>query len=285
MGDSTSTITVAPTNLDQLNAWDGDEGAYWAEHAEYFDRAISAHHVVLMRAAAITADDRVLDVGCGTGETTLAAASAASTGSALGVDLSSRMLDYARKRAADAGVVNASFLHTDAQIHPFAPASFDVVISRTAAMFFSDHATAFANLRDALAPSGRIVLTVWQGIEGNEWLQQIAGALAAGRDMPLPPPNAGPFALSDPERVRGLMADSGFADVEFINTEGGMWFGNDADDATQFILGLQGWMLQGLDDTGRQRAVDNLHASTSAHETPEGVLFGSSTWTITARRA
>ena len=284
MGDSTAAISIAPANTDQLRAWDGDEGAYWADHADYFDRAIAAHHAVLLDAAAIGASERVLDVGCGTGETTRDAARAARDGAALGVDLSSRMLGYARRRAADEGLANASFLHADAQIYPFEPASFDVVISRTAAMFFSDHAAAFSNLHDALVPGGRMALTVWQGIEGNEWLQQIAGALAAGRDMPMPPPDAGPFSLANADRVRGLLTDAGFADIEFVGTEAGMWFGENADDATRFILGLQGWMLEGLDEAGRQRAIDNLRASTSGHETPDGVLFGSATWTITASR-
>jgi hypothetical protein len=76
----------------------------------------------------------------------------------------------------------------------------------------------------------------------------------------------------------------GFADIDFLGTDAGMWFGKNADDATRFILGLQGWMLEGLDEAGRQRAIDNLHASTAAHETPDGVVFGAATWTITASR-
>ena len=149
-----SDIRVDPANREQLRAWDGDEGAYWAEHADYFDRSVVAYHQRLLDAASIAGTERVLDVGCGTGQTTRDAARAAAGGEALGVDLSSRMLEHARLRAADEGVTNASFEQVDAQIHPFPPASFDIAISRTGAMFFADLTTAFSNIGRALRPAG-----------------------------------------------------------------------------------------------------------------------------------
>ena len=157
----TSALQVHASNADQLRAWDGDEGAYWAEHAEHFDRSVAAYHERLLAAAAITGSDRVLDIGCGTGQTTRDAARAAPAARPLGVDLSARMLDYARRRAAEEGVTNATFEQVDAQIHPFPPESFDVAISRTGAMFFGDLAAAFTNIGRALrsrrpARAGRV---------------------------------------------------------------------------------------------------------------------------------
>ncbi len=194
------------------------------------------------------------------------------------------MLDYARRRAIDEGVTNVTFEQADAQIHPFEPGSFDVAISRTAAMFFGDHVAAFTNIGRALRSGGRLVLVTWQPLPGNEWIREISGALAAGRDLPAPPPDAGPFALSDPDRIRMLLTRAGFADVELEGTTAGMWFGNDADDAHRFVLGLMGWMLEGLDDAGRARAIDALHATMAAHETPDGVLFESAAWITQATR-
>lgn len=277
-------VQVDPSNVEQLRAWDGDEGEYWANNAEYFDRSVAPYHQRLLAAAAIGADARVLDVGCGTGQTTRDAARAASGGAALGVDLSSRMLEYARRRAVEEDLTNIAFAQADAQIHPFDAGGYDVAISRTAAMFFGDHDAAFANIARALRSGGRLALVAWQSLAGNEWVRAISGALAAGRDFPAPPSDRGPFSLSQPDRVRELLTRAGFVDVELEGTAAGMWFGTDADDAHRFVLGLMGWMLESLDDAGRVRAKEALHATMTGHETADGVLFDSAAWIITATR-
>src|SRR5664279_1892118 len=282
---ATNAVPVDASNIEQLRAWDGDEGEYWAENAEHFDRSVAAYHERLLEAAAIREGERVLDVGCGTGQTTRDAARAASAGSAFGVDLSSRMLDYTGRRAAEEGVSNATFAQADAQIHPFEPSAYDVAISRTGAMFFGDHVAAFTNIGRALRSGGRLVLVTWQPLPGNEWIREISRALAAGRDLRPPPPDAGPFSLSDPGRVCALLTTAGYTDIVVDGTTAPMCFGNDADDAHRLVLGLMGWMLRGLDNAGRARAIDALHATMAAHETPNGVLFESAAWTILATRA
>lgn len=282
---STGRIAVAAENQAQLDAWDGSEGAYWTEHADRFDRSVNEHHRRLLDAAAVAADDRVLDLGCGTGQTTRDAARLAVSGSAVGIDLSSRMLALARERAEAEQLANATFVHGDAQVHPFDRESFDLAISRTGAMFFADPVAAFTNVARALAPGGRLVLVAWQGIAGNEWLREISGALAAGRERPTPPSDApGPFALSEPDRVRSILAGSGFRDVALDGYEAPMWFGSDADEAHAFVMGTVGWMVEGLDDADRSRALDDLRAVLAAHATPDGVLLGSAAWVITAAR-
>jgi len=282
----TNTIQVDPSNCDQLGAWDGDEGAYWATHADYFDRSVAEYHRRLLGAASITADDRVLDIGCGTGQTTRDAARAASGGSALGVDLSADMLDFAQQRSTAEGLTNVDFLQADAQIYPFEAHAFDLAISRTGAMFFGDPVAAFANIRRALVPGGRLVLVAWQQLAANEWMREIARALAAGRDRPAPPANApGPFSLADPERVRAILSSAGFAGVDLEAVEAKMWFGNETDDAQRFILGLVGWMMSGLDEAGRCRALDDLRATIDAHVARDGVVFGSGAWLIRAARS
>jgi SAM-dependent methyltransferase len=281
----TNAVPVAASNTDQLRAWDGDEGAYWAAHPEYFDRSLAEHHRRLLATAAIGARDRVLDIGCGTGQTTRDAARTAAAGSAVGLDLSSQMLDYARRRADAEGVANASFVQADAQIHPFEPETFDIAISRTGAMFFGDLAAAFTNIGRALVPDGRLALLAWQGLASNEWIREIGGALGAGRERAAAPPDApGPFSLSDPDRVSAILGAAGFVDVDLEPVEAAMWFGTDADDAARFVVGLMGWMLEGLDDSGRRRALGDLHATTAAHATADGVLFGSAAWLISATR-
>jgi len=278
-------LHVDPGNAEQARAWDGDEGAYWAGNADRFDKAVAAYHDRFLAAAAIGRADRVLDLGCGTGQTTRDAARAAADGLVLGVDLSGQMIALARRLAAEHGVANAQFEQADAQIHPFPAASFDVAISRTGTMFFADQAAAFTNIARALRPGGRLALLVWQGPQANEWIRELGGALAAGRDLPAPPDGApGPFAQADPEAARAVLAAAGFTQISLDGLQEPMWFGTGAEDAHRFVLGLLGWMLRGLDDAGRDRALGNLRETVTAHDTGHGCLYQSAAWLIRATR-
>ena len=273
----------APSNVDQARAWDGDEGSFWADHAERFDRSIARYRFV--DTVPIEIGDRVLDIGSGTGETTRAAARRAGPGSASGIDLSGRMIDLARRLAERDGLGNAEFIHGDAQIHPFAAASFDLAISRTGSMFFGDPVAAFRNIAGALRPGGRMVLLTWQPMERNEWITSFRTALTGGRALPAPSPGApGPFSLSDPERVHALLATAGFTGIRFDDASEPLNFGRDAADAETFLVGLLGWMLRDLDDTGRARALDALRTSLNDHVTTDGVRYGSAAWFVSAHR-
>jgi SAM-dependent methyltransferase len=281
----TQTGRVDPTNLEQAAAWDGDEGHYWAANADLFESGAAAYDERLLDAAEIATADRVLDVGCGTGETARGAARRASAGSVLGVDLSREMINVARDRTERDGIGNLRFAHGDAQIYPFEPGGFDVVVSKTGTMFFGDPVAAFGNLGQALRPDGRLAMAVWRSAADNEWFREIVTAFAAGRDLPAPPPEApGPFALADPERVRLVLRAAGFGDVRLESVTEPMRFGADAATGYEFIAGLLGWMLEDLDESGRTRARDALRATMAAHETDRGVLFGSAMWLVTAVR-
>ncbi|MGY1679107.1 class I SAM-dependent methyltransferase [Geodermatophilus sp. SYSU D01176] len=280
-----TTPTVHPGNAAQLRAWDGDEGRRWATHADVLERSTAGYDAALWDAAALTPTDRVLDVGCGTGSTTRAAARQAGAGTVLGVDLSGPMLEVARRRAAAEGLTNVSFLQADAQVHPFPEASVDVVVSRAGAMFFADPVAAFTNLARALRPGGRLALLVWQGADRNEWFRALTTALAAGREPPAPPPGApGPFAFADPARVREVLTAAGLAEVAVAGHEQPEWFGPDAAAAEDLVLELLGWLLDDLDEAGRAAALAALRDTLTAHEQPDGVRFASAAWLVTARR-
>jgi SAM-dependent methyltransferase len=280
-----SVVAVDPANRDQLRAWDGDGGAYWAARAEHFERVVARYTAPFFAAAGIRPDDRVLDVGCGAGGTTREAARQAPVGEAVGVDLSSAMLEVARRTAEREGRTNVRFVQADAQVHPFPAGSFDVAISRTGAMFFADPAAAFTNIGRALVAGGRLTLLVWQAPAANEWFSEIARSLAPGRPLPTSQPDVpGPFSLADPDRVRTILGTAGFAEVDVTGVAEPEWFGRDVDDAVAFIQGVAGWMLEGQDDEARARALGDLRRSAERHLTEDGVEFGSAAWLVTARR-
>ncbi|KAA2261591.1 methyltransferase domain-containing protein [Solihabitans fulvus] len=275
-----SAVHVDPSNADQLRAWDGDQGAYWVARADRFNEGVAGYHDQFLAAAAVEATDAVLDIGCGTGQTTRDAARLATEGTALGVDLSSGMIELARGLAEREQVANATFQQADAQVHPFPAQHFDLVISRHGAIFFGDAPAAFANIARATRPGGRLVLLSWQPLARNEWISSFRAALRAGREQPVPAPN--PASLSDPDQVRELLTSAGFADVRLSGLSEPMYFGRDVDDACRFISGQFAWMLDELDADGRARALDGLRADMADHQTDRGVRYDSAAWLIEA---
>jgi SAM-dependent methyltransferase len=269
------------------NAWDGEEGDQWTQFADEYDTNLRSIWARFLETDPIAPADRVLDIGCGSGQSTRDAARLARDGSALGVDLSESMLAEARRRASTEGLTNVAFLRADAQVHAFDTATFDLAMSRFGSMFFSDRRAAFANIASALRPGGRIALLVWQATAGNEWIMVVRESMAAGRDLPMPPPGApGPAALADPDDVEALLTGAGFEAVEFTSFEEPLWFGADADAAYAFVggIGMVKGLSEGLDGVARSDAHEKLKAALRSHETPEGVRFGSAVWLITARK-
>ncbi len=275
-------------NVDQAAAWDGPDGEYWAAHQARFDATISPHHTQLMAAAAISPGERVLDVGCGNGRSTRDAARAAgSGGEALGVDLSGPMLANAERLAKDEGIGNIRFEQSDAQVHRFEPGAFDLVMSRFGVMFFEDPVAAFTNIGSAVRSGGRLAMLVWQSPQANEWASSIRVAVAMGRDLPAPPPGApGPFTLADTDTARRILTEAGFTDVAFAGSEHPFRVGTDADDAYGFVSGLHlvQLMLEDLDGETKAQALENLRSTIADHETPDGIVFRSAAWVVTARK-
>jgi SAM-dependent methyltransferase len=285
--NATDTVRVDPSNAEAYRAWDGVDGAYWADNEELFDASLGRYDEHLFAACAIAPAERVLDIGCGTGHTTRLAARAASSGSAIGVDLSARMLAVARSRATEEELHNVEFVQADAQIHPFPDGSLDLAVGRTGTMFFGDPIAAFANIHRALRPGGRLVQLVWQPLPRNPWVIEWTAALAAGRNLPAPPPDApGPFSLADPERARTLLTAAGYAAVDIHGVTEPIYFGPDAARAHDFMAGMgySQYLLRDLDDSARSRALTDLRASVETHHTDHGVLYPSAAWIIAARR-
>jgi SAM-dependent methyltransferase len=283
----TSDATPVIVNADMAAAWDGPDGDHWTEQAEHYERSTAAYRERLLAAGLIGDADVVLDVGCGTGSLTRAAALGAHAGSALGVDLSRRMLELARVLTEAERITNATYEHADAEVRRFVEGSVDVVVSSFGAMFFGDPERAFSNLAGALGPEGRVGFLAWRGLAHNEWISALRDALAAGRTLPVPPAGApGPFGLADADRVRSLLTGVGLVDVELEQVDEPMEFGSDADDAYAYVsgMGFTRGLTADLDAATKASALESLRAALEAAETDSGVLFDSSAWLITARR-
>ena len=201
-------------NAAQSEFWNAGPGQIWVRRQPDLDALHRGVTELLLEAAAPRPGEAALDVGCGAGASTFALAGAVGPqGRVTGVDVSAPLLTRAEARRAELGLEGVGFILADAQAHPFAPQGFDLVASRFGMMFFADPVAAFANLRRALRPGGRIVFAAWAGPERNPWFTlplRVAEA-RLGPGAPSDPDGPGPMAFRDLARVRGLLAAAGFA--------------------------------------------------------------------------
>jgi SAM-dependent methyltransferase len=255
--------------------------------ASGYDAELRRHNQVLRRALGVQLHDHILDIGCGTGQTTREAARTAPAGSALGVDISAPAIERARDLARAEGLGNVTFEHADAQVHRFPPERFDLAISRFGTMFFDDPVPAFANIRRALRPAGRLVMMVWQPHERNEWDVAIHQSLA-GPEGPVPAVSAGPdpFSLADPPTVKQILGAAGFAAIAFTDVHEPVYYGPDVAAALDWVRGFActSDVLKRLDPAAAARAVERLREALAAHLGDDGVWFNSRAWIVTARR-
>jgi len=205
---------------------------------------------------------RVIDLGCGSGRTTVELAARVSPrGAVTGVDISAEMLARARERAARLHVGNAESVHADVQVHDLGEASFDAAYSRFGVMFFADPVAAFGNIRRALRPGGLLSFTCWQSVFENEWML-IPGAAVAevtGALPPMPGPDEpGPFSLADRDRVRAVLDAAGFGSVAIAPHADDVVIGEDRiPEVAQTTVRVGGVReaLKDADDQTRQRAL------------------------------
>ena len=252
-----------------------------------YDAELRRHNEVLRRAFGIQLHDHVLDIGCGTGQTTRQAARSAQAGGALGVDISAPAIERAGELARAEGLGNVTFEHANAQVHRFPQERFDLAISRFGTMFFDDPGAAFANISRALRPAGRLVMMVWQAHERNEWDLVIHQSLA-GPEGPEATTSAGPdpFSLADPPTVTQILEAAGFADVAFTDVHEPVYYGPDVAAALDWVRGFActNNVLKRLDPAAAARAAGRLRQALAAHLSDDGVWFNSRSWIVTARR-
>ncbi len=272
-------------NSHHAEAWNGWEGEIWATYADRYNAMAEGFNDALFSAAAIRETDRVLDIGCGTGQTTLLAAREAVSGHVVGVDLSQRLLERARAEAARDGLGNIEFIQGDAQVYPFPAASFDVTISRAALMLFVDLAEGFANIARSLRSGGRIAFTCPQPPNPDSDYVRATAALRPFMRR-LSPAQQGVNSLGDMQRTHGLLQGAGFTDVTSASIEASVPMGRDAADATDFVFatGPVRYNLDGIDQRTVGRLRDAVRAGFQEFESPGGIVFRRSDLLVTATR-
>lgn len=274
-----------PVESQQTALWNGAAGRAWVDGQPLLDELYSPFETLLVEAMTALGPRAVLDVGCGTGATTLAIARRLGpTSRCVGVDVSAPMLDMARRRAEQAGIA-ARFIHADAQDHVFEPGSVDAIVSRFGVMFFADPVRAFANLRRAAAADARLQCIGWRSAAENPFM--IAAERAAAPLLPgLPPRKAdgpGQFAFADAGHVRGILAAGGWTDVDVQPIDVACTMPEPALVPYTTRLGPVGLKLQEVDEATRARVVDAMREAFAPFVSGGTVRFTAACWMVRAR--
>jgi SAM-dependent methyltransferase len=275
-------------NTDQITAWNDSVGRTWVKMNPGLDRQLEPIGAELLARAQLAEGQAVLDIGCGAGATSIAAAElVGSTGRVLGVDISTPLLELARERSAP--ITNLRFVQADAQTHGFEDKAFDRVVSRFGVMFFEDPTAAFANIRRGCRPNARLTFVCWRQGSDNPWLVlplQAAQHLVPPR--PAGDPEApGPTAFARPQRVRDILAGSGWRDVrvEPFDIPVG---GGDLEETTALMTRV-GPLGHAIRDAGAGRelidaASDAVREAMGQFRQPDGLYWmPAATWMVTAR--
>ena len=277
--------TTPPDGSEQERLWNGPAGHAWVDAQQVLDRMLQPFEDLLMDAVRAAAPQDLLDIGCGTGSTTLAAARLlGDAGRCMGADISRPMIDAARSRAAREGSA-ARFVCADAQAHAFEAGRHDMLISRFGVMFFDDPVRAFANLRAAARGGARLAFAAWRGADENPFMTTAERAAAPLLpSLPARRPGApGQFAFADAQRIGEVLAGSGWQAIAIRPVDAGCSLAER--DLLPYLkrLGPLGLALQDADEATRTRVVQAVRAAFDPFVHGTEVRFTAACWMVEAR--
>lgn len=277
-------------NAEQIRYWNEVSAPTWVRLEAKISAQLRPFGERVLARAGIGPGLRVLDVGCGGGDTTRAIARLVGPGGAVtGLDISEAMLSLAERLASEEGLANVRLLLADAQTEELPEAAFDAVVSRFGVMFFADPAAAFGNLRRALVPGGRLAFVCWRAPQENPWMW--VPAAAAAQHVPITPPEPhapGPCALADADRTRRILEAAGFDEVEVSPVDHPVSLGEarSLDEAVAFLLevGPAARALREAGGSATEAVRASIREALIPYATGAGVSMGGATWVVTARR-
>jgi SAM-dependent methyltransferase len=273
-------------NQAQIDYWNGPTGERWAKYQSEMDRNLADSADAVLRLANARPGERVLDIGCGAGVTSLMLAEAVgASGQVTGVDVSQPMLALARSRTR---ARNIEFIEADAALYPFRP-EFDLIFSRFGVMFFADPIAAFANIRKGAERGARLAFICWRAVKENEWASlpySVAKPLLP--EQPLADPSApGPFAFADAGRLRTILETAGFSDIGIEKFAGAMNLGSEPGHAAfqaTSLMGPTARALRNADEATRYRVMDAITQALTEFQTgDESIRLGTACWLVSAR--
>ena len=274
-------------NADQIAYWNGPGGQHWTDRQQTQDILLAPVSDILIDRAKAKAGERIVDVGCGCGATTIAfAQKVGPAGHVFGIDISAPMLARARQ-IAPAGIP-VDFALADATVYPFVSGSFDLVVSRFGVMFFAKPAISFANMRTALRPSGRLTFACWRQPRDNPWL--MAPLQAVYKHVPklpqLGPEDPGPFSFASEQRVIRILSEAGFSGIEMepcnLSLDVAVGRGLDAAVETALEIGPASRALEGQPPEVRAAAANSIREALGPFASGNAVPLAASIWIVTA---
>ncbi|HEX3361736.1 MAG TPA: class I SAM-dependent methyltransferase [Solirubrobacterales bacterium] len=281
---------VAPANAESTEAWSGPLFDRFVHFRDTMTAGLGAHGEVALAAHPPVPGDRVLDIGCGFGDTTQRLGELVGDGTVVGIDVAEPFLEVAREEAAAAGIENVSYRVGDVQIADL-DGPYDYVFSRMGVMFFASPVQALRNVREAMRPGGRFCAVVWRRKLDNAWAWEAEQVVEKYLDHPEesdePTCGPGPFSMADADTVTEQMRIAGFGSIELLRSDLPLRMGATLDDAVALTMaiGPAGEVLRLWGDRAdeiRPTIAGEIRAALSQFETPDGVSAPSSTWVISA---
>jgi ubiquinone/menaquinone biosynthesis C-methylase UbiE len=289
---TTNTTWGTGANAEAIAAWDGPLYDRFVRFRHIVTTGLGAHGEKALELYPPRPGDRVLDIGCGFGDTTQRIAGlVGDAGEAVGVDAAERFIETARAEATDAGLANARFVVADVQSTAL-DGPYEMAFSRMGTMFFANPVAALRNVRAALVPGGRLVMVVWRRREDNAWLyraqQIVEGIVQKPEEYDEPTCGPGPFSMSGADTTSDILTHAGFSDITLHRCDIPILAGSDVEEAIDLVtsMGPAGEILRLLGDRAAHlhgQIHEALREGMAEFETPEGIVAPASTWIVSAR--